>query len=110
MSDDKPRVLLVDDQPKLLTFIEIGLKARGYSVEVQCSGKDALESVRNEMPGIIVLDIRMPEMDGFEVLRRLRSFTDIPVIAYSATPEFSGEASCFREVHGNITVFQCRTP
>ena len=79
-------VLVVDDHPKVLRFIEIDLKLRGFEVITTTSGDEALELVRSVKPDIMLLDIIMPELDGFEVLRKLRGFTDLPVIAFSASP------------------------
>jgi DNA-binding response OmpR family regulator len=78
-------VLVVDDQPKVLKFIEIDLKLRGFEVISTTSGQEAIELVRSAEPDIILLDIIMPEMDGFQVLEELRSFTQLPVIAFSAS-------------------------
>jgi len=89
---NKKRVLLVDDHPKLLKFIEVDLKAHDFEVNTVVSGQEGLEAIRSNRLDIILLDIRMPEMDGFEVLRRLRKFSLLPVIAYSATPEYSSRA------------------
>jgi DNA-binding response OmpR family regulator len=88
----KKRALLVDDHPKLVRFIEMGLKLHGFEIATANSGQQALDKVKSNELDIMLLDIRMPEMDGFEVLRRLRKFTQLPVIAYSATPEFAAHA------------------
>lgn len=80
----KKKVLLVDDHPKVLRFLEIDLKLRGFEVFSTTSGQQALELVDSVKPDIMVLDIIMPEMDGFEVLRKLRAFTQLPVLAFSA--------------------------
>ncbi len=87
MSDmkKKKRVLVVDDHPKVLRFVEIDLKLRGFEVVTTTSGKEALELVKSAEPDILLLDIVMPEMDGFEVLRQLRAFSQLPVIAFSAS-------------------------
>jgi two-component system KDP operon response regulator KdpE len=82
----KQRVLVVDDHPKVLRFIEIDLKIRGFEVTTTTSGSQALELVKSAKPDIMLLDIVMPGMDGFEVLRKLRDFTQLPVIAFSASP------------------------
>jgi len=82
----KKRVLVVDDHPKVLTFIEIDLKLRGFEVVCTSSGKEALELVSSATPDIVLLDMIMPGMDGCEVLKELRAFTDLPVIAFSASP------------------------
>ena len=81
----KELVLVVDDHPKVLRFIEIDLKLRGFEVVTTTSGEKALELVRSAKPDIILLDIVMPGVDGFEVLSKLRGFTQLPVIAFSAS-------------------------
>jgi two-component system KDP operon response regulator KdpE len=85
-AEKKKRVLVVDDHYKVLTFIEIDLKLRGFEVVSASSGKEAIEMVNSAKPDIMLLDMIMPDMDGFEVLKELRSFTDLPVIAFSANP------------------------
>lgn len=82
---EKRTVLVVDDHPKVLRFLEINLKIRGYEVITTTSGMEALELVKSRNPDIMLLDIVMPGMDGFEVLRQLRTFTRLPVIAFSAS-------------------------
>ena len=82
----KPCVLVVDDHPKVLRFIEIDLKLRGFEVVTTTSGSEALELVKSGKPDIVLLDIIMPGMDGFEVLKKLRDFTQLPIIAFSASP------------------------
>jgi len=88
MSDikKKKRVLVVDDQPKVLKFIEIDLKIRGFEVLCAGSGEKALEMISSDRPDIMLLDMVMPGKDGFEVLQNLRTFSTIPVIAFSASP------------------------
>jgi DNA-binding response OmpR family regulator len=83
---NKRRVLVVDDHSKVLRFIEIDLKTRGFEVITTTSGDEALKLVESARPDIMLLDIVMPDMDGFEVLKKLRDFTQLPVIAFSASP------------------------
>lgn len=83
----KSRVLVVDDHPKLLKFIEIDLKLRGFEVICAGSGEEAVELVASAGPDIMLLDIVMPGVDGFGVLEKLRTFSKLPVIAFSASPE-----------------------
>lgn len=85
-------VLVVDDQPKVLRFVEIGLRIHGFDVIATTSGREALELVKRAWPDIMLLDIVMPEIDGFEVLEKLRAFSQLPVIAFSASPENRDEA------------------
>ena len=86
-SEKRYCVLVVDDHPKVLRFVEIDLKLRGFEVITTTSGMEALELARSAKPNIMLLDIIMPGIDGLEVLRRLRGFTQLPVIAFSASPE-----------------------
>jgi DNA-binding response OmpR family regulator len=82
---EKQCVLVVDDQPRVLRLIEIGLKLRGFEVISTTSGQEALDLVKSAKPDIMLLDIFMPGIDGFEVLKELRNFTDLPVITFSAS-------------------------
>jgi DNA-binding response OmpR family regulator len=85
-SGKKKRVLVVDDQPKVLTFIEIDLKLRGFEVICACSGEKALELLNSKKPDIMLLDVVMPGIDGFEVLKTIRASSQLPVICFSASP------------------------
>jgi two-component system, OmpR family, KDP operon response regulator KdpE len=88
----KKRILVVDDQPRITRFIEIYLKLRGFDVICASSGLEALAMVNSRKPDAMLLDIIMPGMDGLEVMRRLRRFSRIPVIAISASPVHHSEA------------------
>ena len=85
------RVLVVDDEPKVLRFLEVALKLRGYYVLTTTSGKEALELVSSEKPDVMLLDIVMPDLNGYEVLKQLRKFSEIPVIAISASPAIQND-------------------
>jgi len=91
-AEKKQCVLVVDDQPKVLTFIEIDLKLRGFKVVTTTSGEEALKLVKSAKPDIVLLDIILPGIDGFAVLKELRTFTKLPVIAFSASPGNQDEA------------------
>ncbi len=78
------RVLLVDDEERILNFLRAKLKASGYEVLTASSGVEALEEAQGEEPDLIVLDVLMPKMDGFETLKQLRTFSSVPVIILSA--------------------------
>jgi two-component system, OmpR family, KDP operon response regulator KdpE len=81
----KQCVLVVDDHPKVLRFIELDLKLHGYEVMATGSGEKALELIKSGKPDIMILDIIMPGIDGFEVLKEMRGFSQLPVIAISAS-------------------------
>lgn len=81
----KKAVLLVDDDPKSLKLLAVKLTQEGYRVITAQSGKEALEAIKLENPGLVLLDIMMPEMDGIEVLKRIKTFSpDIPVAMVTA--------------------------
>jgi DNA-binding response OmpR family regulator len=83
-SDSKAAVLVVDDDIKILSFVRVSLRLAGYDVITAAGGEEALKLVASEKPSIMLLDILMSPMDGFEVLRRLRTVSKLPVIAISA--------------------------
>ena len=78
------RILLVDDEERILNFLRSKLRASGYEVLTASSGLEALEQAQAQEPDLIVLDLIMPQMDGFETLKELRSFSPVPVIILSA--------------------------
>ena len=78
------RVLIVDDEPRILKFLNIKLRASGYEVITANSGQEALSQVQAQDPDLIVLDVLMPGMDGFETLKQIRAFSSVPVIILSA--------------------------
>jgi two-component system KDP operon response regulator KdpE len=77
-------VLLVDDEPRILNFLSSKLRATSYEVLTASNGVEALEQVQAQEPHLVVLDILMPRMDGFETLKELRTFSSVPVIILSA--------------------------
>jgi two-component system KDP operon response regulator KdpE len=84
---DGKRILVVDDEPRMINFIRMNLELEGHQVIEARTGLDALEAVRTKLPDIILLDVMMPELDGFETLRLLREFSTIPVIMLTAKGE-----------------------
>jgi len=77
-------ILVVDDEERIITFLRSKLRASGYEVLTASNGRSALELVRSKQPDLMVLDIVMPQMDGMETLKELRSFSSLPVIMLSA--------------------------
>jgi DNA-binding response OmpR family regulator len=74
------RILVVDDEPDLLRAVRLYLEDEGYTLFTAENGREALEALRTKLPDLVVLDVRMPEMDGFEVLDRIRGQSNVPVI------------------------------
>lgn len=80
----KFQVLIADDERRIINFLTAKLRASGYEVITAGNGEEALEQIQAQEPDLIVLDVVMPRMDGFETLKRLRSFSAVPVIMLSA--------------------------
>lgn len=78
------RVLVIDDELAILRALSTGLRARGYEVLTARTGEDGLSVAALERPDVIVLDLGLPDMDGVEVCRRLRGWTETPIIVLSA--------------------------
>lgn len=93
----KNKILVVDDEPKIRMFIRANLEARGYEVIVAQDGREAVEKVSIELPDIIVLDVNMPHMDGIEACRRIREWTDIPIIVLSVRGDEKDKVSALDE-------------
>jgi two-component system, OmpR family, KDP operon response regulator KdpE len=81
---DCGRILIVEDDPKIAMFVSANLKARGYTVESARNGADALEQAALNPPQLVLLDLGLPKLDGFEVLERLQEWSDSQVIVLSA--------------------------
>jgi len=82
-----PRVLVVDDEPQIRRSLRVALRANGYEVEEAATGGAALDQVATRPPALIILDLSLPDVDGVEVCRRLREWTQVPVIILSANSE-----------------------
>lgn len=77
-------MLLVDDEPRLLRALSINLRARDYQVCIASTGIEALEVARRDRPQVVVLDLGLPDLDGVEVIARLRAWTSAPIVVLSA--------------------------
>jgi two-component system response regulator ChvI len=85
-------IALVDDDRNILTSVSIALQAEGFSTRVYSDGEAALKALLDNPPDLAVLDVKMPRMDGMELLRRLREKTDLPVIFLTSKDEEIDEA------------------
>ena len=90
------RVLLVDDEPRIIKFLRVKLGTSGYQVLTASSGKEAIELVQGQEPDLVVLDVVMPEMDGFETLKQIRALSGVPIIILSARGENSDKITGLR--------------
>ena len=89
-----PRILVVDDDPVVLKFVRASLQARDYEVITAMDGVEALRVVEIEQPDMVILDKVMPKMDGFEVCRRIREWSQIPIIMLSAFGKLENKVDC----------------
>ena len=90
------KILAVDDERHIVRLVEVNLQRAGYEVVTAFDGREALEKVKSERPDLVVLDVMMPYMDGFEVLKNLKAdpeTAEIPVIMLTAKAQ---DADVFR--------------
>lgn len=84
MSDQDALVLVVDDEPPITRALTAALTARGYRAEVARTGQEALEATALHSPAAVILDLGLPDLDGIEVLQRIRGWSEVPVIVLTA--------------------------
>ena len=90
---DKKRILVVDDEADFCSIVQCNLEKEGFDVEVAYDGVQGLRKVRQNPPDAIVLDVMMPEKDGYEVCRELKAdkkYADIPILLLTAVAEHVG--------------------
>ena len=80
-------ILVVDDEPRILEAVSMNLEVEGFQVSVASSGPEALKKVSTELPDLVILDVAMPEMDGFEALQAIREISTVPVIMLTVRGE-----------------------
>jgi DNA-binding response OmpR family regulator len=80
----EPLVLVVDDEPGIVDFVEIGLRHEGYRVRSSSTAAGGLELLRSHQPDVVILDVGLPDADGFDLLATLRGESDVPVIMLTA--------------------------
>ena len=91
--NDKKRILVVDDEPDFASIVQANLRKEGFEVEVAYDGVEAMEKVKKTAYDAIVLDVMMPEKDGYEVCSELKSdekYRDIPIIMLTAVADHVG--------------------
>ena len=85
------RVLIVDDEPQILRALRINLQARQYDVVTAADGAEALHAAATHRPDLVILDLGLPDLDGVEVVRRLRTWTPVPILILSGRVESAGK-------------------
>jgi two-component system response regulator VicR len=84
---EKKRILCIEDQPEMIQLIRLVLRRHGFEVEGALGGREGLRMIRENPPDLVLLDLMMPEVDGWEVYRQIRAderFKQLPVIAVTA--------------------------
>jgi len=90
----KSRILVVDDDIGVLKSVRANLQARDYEALTAMDGLEALEVIEREMPDLVILDISMPRLNGFEVCRRVREWSQVPIIMLSARQDVEEKVRC----------------
>ena len=93
------RILVVDDTPANIQTLSATLKEKGYQISVATNGKQALEAVKRVRPDLVLLDVMMPEMDGFEAISRIRrnpKLRKLPIIAVTAKAMAGDRERCIQ--------------
>ncbi len=84
MQENPPRILVIEDDKPILNFLKSSLLNKGYKVVAVESGEEGLSQAAQNVPDIVITDLGLPDMDGLEVVSRLREWTDLPIIVLSA--------------------------
>jgi CheY-like chemotaxis protein len=87
MADEKKQVLYIDDEPEMIELVRLILGRKGYQVSGANCGRDGLTAMRQELPDLVLLDLMMPDMDGWEVYQQMKAdeiTREIPVIVLTA--------------------------
>ncbi len=87
MNKDRVRILVAEDEPRYIWAIQTNLEARGFQVIAASDGQQAVELAASEQPQLVLLDIKMPVLNGYEACRRIRAFSTVPIIMITAMVE-----------------------
>ena len=82
-----PLVLVIDDEPGIVDFIEVGLRDEGYRVATAATAAEGMRALREQAPAVVILDVGLPDEDGFSLLARFRGESDVPVVMLTARGE-----------------------
>jgi len=97
MKPETPRILLVDDEPEVCRVMARILEKEGFATEVAHDGKTALQKVRTDCPEVLITDVNMPDMDGWEVLRQAKALNpDLPVVIVTGSAGISQAVAAMR--------------
>jgi two-component system, OmpR family, response regulator ArlR len=88
---DKIRILIIEDEKQIARFLELELTHEGYTVDIQTDGRTGLNKIKETHYDLILLDIMLPGINGMEVCRRIRQFSDIPIVMLTARDEITSK-------------------
>ncbi len=88
---NRPKILIVDDEPQILRFLRAGLPAHGYECVEAATGAEALKLFAKEKPDAVILDLGLPDQDGFAVIEKIRAATLTPIVVLSARSDVEGK-------------------
>ena len=103
------RILVVDDEERIVRFIRLNLEQDGFRVEEAFSGKGALDKLRQTLPDLILLDVMLPDIEGFDVLAMIRENHDVPIIMLTAKTEEDDRVRGLRGSIGHYRVSSWRS-
>jgi two-component system KDP operon response regulator KdpE len=89
MVDSRWRILVIDDEPQIRRLLKVALSAHGFEVEEASAGRDGLSQAALSHPELVLLDLGLPDLDGVEVVRRLREWSEVPIIVLSVREQES---------------------
>ena len=90
----KTRILVVDDELSIIKYLRANLEANSYEVLAALDGAEAIQAFEKELPDLVILDIIMPKVDGLEVCRRIREWSQVPIIMLSARGDEGDKVKC----------------
>jgi len=93
---EKQKILVIDDDASLLKLLRRALEKAGYDVSSASSGADGLKKMYDQQPDVVILDVMMPVMDGWQVCRHIRDVSDVPVIMLTAKGEVKDKVKGFK--------------
>jgi DNA-binding response OmpR family regulator len=91
--DTRKRVLIVDDEPGIGNFLRVKLRLAGYDIITTTSGAEAIELIRTKQPDVVVCDVLMPDVTGMDVIDKVRTFSQVPIIVFTGRPDIAEFAS-----------------
>ncbi|HEX3066463.1 MAG TPA: response regulator, partial [Dongiaceae bacterium] len=95
MTTDRATILVVDDEPPIRRFLRTTLSAQPYRVVEAATGAEGLSLLRHEKPDLVILDLGLPDLDGLEVLKRIRKESPVPVLILSSRDDEKGKVAAF---------------